>query len=338
MKTYVFAAAAATALLTIIGCGGNAASGTTEGGDAKLSGMITVDGSSTVAPISEAHAEEFQKANPGVRVTVGTSGTGGGFKKFLNKETDISNASRQIKDSELEMAANNGVEYVELPIAYDGLTVVVNPANTWVDKLTIEELHKIFAPDSKITKWSEVRAGWPAVEMKIFSPGADSGTFDYFTEVVNEDAGASRQDGAVQFSEDDNFLVTGVAGEKNAIGYFGFAYFEENADKLKAVPIVNPDTGTAVMPSFDAIQDGSYAPLSRPLFIYVRSMVMDRPEVTAFVKHSLSAEGAELVREVGYVALPQDVLDMSWQRYESKKLGTMYAGGAKGSLKELMSK
>ena len=337
MKTYALAAAAVATLLTMIGCGGAAKSGGSEGGDSNLSGMVTADGSSTVAPISEAHAEEFQKANPGVRVTVGTSGTGGGFKKFLNKETDISNASRQIKDSELEMAATNNVDYVELPIAYDGLTVVVHPDNTWVDHLTIEELNKIFAPNSTLTMWSQVRAGWPAEKISIYSPGADSGTFDYFTEVVNDDAGASRQDG-ISFSEDDNVLVTGVSGEKNAIGYFGFAYFEENADKLKAVPIVNPDTGSPVMPSFDAIQDGSYAPLSRPLFIYVRSDVMDRPEVTAFVKYSLSAEGAELVREVGYVALPEDVLGMSWQRYETKKLGTMYAGGAKGSLKDLMSK
>jgi phosphate transport system substrate-binding protein len=338
MKNVLWAAAAAATVLAIVGCGGGATkSGTTEGGDVKLTGMITADGSSTVAPISEAMAEEFQAANPDVRVTVGTSGTGGGFKKFLNNETDISNASRPIKDSELEMAEKNGVTYVELPIAYDGLTVVVNPQNTWVDYLTIEELHKIFAPDSKITKWSEVRAGWPAEEMNIFSPGADSGTFDYFTEVVNEDAGASRQDG-IQFSEDDNVLVTGVAGEKGGIGYFGFAYFEENASKLKAVPIVNPETGSPVMPSFESIQDGSYAPLSRPLFIYVRSDVMDRPEITAFVKFSLSAENAGLIKEVGYVALPQDVVDMSWQRYESKKLGTMYSEGSSGSLKDLMSK
>ena len=336
MKKMLWAAAAAGTVLAIAGCGG-ANSGSTVGGDANLKGMITADGSSTVAPISEAMAEEFQAANPDVRVTVGTSGTGGGFKKFLNNETDISNASRPIKDSELEMAEKNGVTYVELPIAYDGLTVVVNPQNTWVDYLTIEELHKIFSPDSKITKWSEVRAGWPAEEMKIFSPGADSGTFDYFTEVVNEDAGASRQDG-IQFSEDDNVLVTGVSGEKGGIGYFGFAYFEENASKLKAVPIVNPETGSPVMPSFESIQDGSYAPLSRPLFIYVRSDVMDRPEITAFVKFSLSAENAGLIKEVGYVALPQDLVDMSWQRYESKKLGTMYSEGSSGSLKDLMSK
>jgi phosphate transport system substrate-binding protein len=336
MKKMLYAAAAAATVLAIAGCGG-ANSGTTGGAAANLTGMITADGSSTVAPISEAMAEEFQAANPDVRVTVGTSGTGGGFKKFLTKETDISNASRPIKGSELELAEKNGVTYVELPIAYDGLTVVVNPQNTWVDYLTIEELHKIFGPDSKITKWSEVRAGWPAEEIKIFSPGADSGTFDYFTEVVNEEAGVSRQDG-VQPSEDDNVLVTGVAGEKGGIAYFGFAYFEENASKLKAVPIVNPETGSQVMPSFESIQDGSYAPLSRPLFIYVRSEVMDRPEITAFVKFSLSAENAELIKEVGYVALPQDVLDMSWQRYESKKLGTMYGEGASGSLKDLMSK
>jgi phosphate transport system substrate-binding protein len=238
MKKMLLAAATAATVFIVAGCGGGAASGT-EGGDAKLSGMITADGSSTVAPISEAMAEEFQAANPGVRVTVGTSGTGGGLKKFLNKETDISNASRPIKGSELELAEKNGVTYVELPIAYDGLTVVVNPQNTWVDHLTIEELHKIYGPDSKVTKWSEVRAGWPAENIKMFSPGEDSGTFDYFTEVVNEEGGVSRKDG-IQFSEDDNVLVTGVAGEKGGLGYFGYAYFEENQDKLKAVPIVNP--------------------------------------------------------------------------------------------------
>lgn len=333
-KTYAIAATAAS-LTLIWGCGGGAGAGQNEG--PALSGSIAADGSSTVAPISEALAEEFQIANSGVRVTVGTSGTGGGFKKFLNKETDISNASRPIKDSELELAETNGVDFVELPIAFDGLTVVVNPQNDWVDHLTIEELNKIFAPDSKVKMWSEVRAGWPAEAIKIFSPGADSGTFDYFTEVVNDEAGASRQDG-ISFSEDDNVLVTGVAGERGAIGYFGYAYFEENHDKLKAVPIVNPATGVAVTPSFDSIQDGSYAPLSRPLFIYVRADVMSRPEITAFVKYALGSEAAGLVKEVGYVALPQDLLDMSWNRYEGKVFGSMYATGAKGSLKDLMSK
>jgi phosphate transport system substrate-binding protein len=337
MKKMLWAAAAAGTVLAIVGCGGGADSGASGGGDANLTGMITADGSSTVAPISEAMAEEFQIDHPDVRVTVGTSGTGGGFKKFLNKETDISNASRPIKDSELELATKNAVEYIEIPVAYDGLTVVVNPQNTWVDHLTIEELAKIFGPDSKVTKWSEVRAGWPAEEIKIFSPGEDSGTFDYFTEVVNDEGGVSRKDG-IQFSEDDNVLVTGVAGEKGGIGYFGFAYFEENADKLKAVPIVNPDNDSAITPSFESIQDGSYAPLSRPLFIYVRSDVADRPEIAAFVKFHLDAANAALIKEVGYVALPEDVLGMALARFESKKVGTMYGEGASGSLKDLLSK
>ena len=338
MKTQVLAAIAASTLFAVVGCGGSAGTEAGQGGSSTLSGSIAADGSSTVAPITEAMAEEFGLANPDVRVTVGTSGTGGGFKKFLNKEMDISNASRPIKESEVELATKNGVEYVELPVAFDGLTVVVNPANTWVDKLTIEELNKIWAPDSKIKLWSEVRAGWPAEEIKLFGPGPDSGTFDYFTDVVNGEEGVSRTDYSA--SEDDNVLVTGVAGEKNALGYFGYAYFEENSSKLKAIPIVNPDSGEAIAPSPESIQSGAYAPLSRPLFIYVRSDVLERAEVTAFVKYYLSAEAAPLVSEVGYVPLPQDILDLSWKRYESKKMGSVFGGeGSKAgvSLKDLLA-
>lgn len=338
MKMYALAAAVATTVLVLSGCGDTATDASTTEGGPKLSGTIAIDGSSTVAPISEAMAEEFGLANSGVRVTVGTSGTGGGFKKFLNKETDISDASRPIKESEVELAVKNGVEFVEMPVAFDGLTVVVNPANTWVDHLTIEELNKIWAPDSKVTKWSEVRAGWPAREIKLFGPGADSGTYDYFTDVVNGEEGVSRQD--YQASEDDNFLVTGVAGDKSSLGYFGYAYFEQNQDKLKAVPIVNPKTGQAVAPSSATIQDGTYAPLSRPLFIYVRKDVMQRAEVNAFVKYYLSAEAAPLVGEVGYVALPQEILDLSWKRFEDKILGSVFGGaGSKSgmSVKDLLA-
>lgn len=332
------AVAAAGTFLTLWGCGGTAATTNTTEGTAELSGSIAIDGSSTVAPITEAIAEEFGKQHSGVRVTVGTSGTGGGFKKFLNKETDMSNASRPIKESEVELAVKNGVTYVELPVAFDGLTVVVNPANTWVDKLTVEELNKIWAPGSKVKLWSEVRAGWPAEEIKLFGPGADSGTFDYFTDVVNGEEGASRTDYAA--SEDDNVLVTGVAGEKNGLGYFGYAYFEENSSKLKAVPIVNPDNGVAVAPNKQTIQDGTYAPLSRPLFIYVRSDVMNRPEVDAFIKFYLSAEGSPLVDEVGYVSLPAEILGLAWKRYEGNVLGSVYGGGGSKSgvsLKDLLS-
>jgi phosphate transport system substrate-binding protein len=337
MKTNIVAAAAVSALLALCGCGGGATATNENEGGVKLSGSIAADGSSTVAPITEAMAEEFGIANPGVRVTVGTSGTGGGFKKFLNKEMDISNASRPIKESELELATKNGVEYIELPVAFDGLTVVVNPANTWVDKLTIAELNKIWAADSKVKLWSEVRAGWPAEPIKLYGPGADSGTFDYFTDVVNGEEGVSRTDYSA--SEDDNVLVTGVAGDKNALGYFGYAYFEENADKLKAVPIVN-EAGAPITPNPETIQDGSYAPLSRPLFIYVRKDVMDRPEVTAFVKYYLSAEATKLVSDVGYVPLPQELLAMSWKRYEAKTVGSIFGGeGSKSgmSLKDLLA-
>jgi len=320
--------AATISSLFIAGCSG--------GDGSKYSGTISIDGSSTVAPISEAVAEEFGLANSDVRATVGTSGTGGGFKKLLTKEIDIAGASRPIKASELELAAKNGVEFVELPVAFDGLTVVVNPKNTWVDHLTIEELNKIWARDSKVKLWSDVRSGWPAIEIRLFGPGPDSGTFDYFTDVVNGEEGVSRQDYSP--SEDDNVLVTGVAGQENALGYFGYAYFESNRDKLKAVPIVNPKTGEPVTPSPETIQDGLYAPLSRPLFIYVRKDVMERPEIRAFVKYYLSTEASALVSEVGYVALPKELLAASWKRFENKTLGSVFEGGEHSgmSLKELL--
>ena len=326
-KEITLTAAIAGAVVVIAGCGGSAGNQVTEGGS-KLSGTIAIDGSSTVAPISEAMAEEFGLANPGVRVTVGTSGTGGGFKKLLNKEMDIADASRPIKESEAELATKNGIDYIELPVAFDGLTVVVNPSNTWVDKITIEELNKIWAAGSKVKLWSEVRAGWPAEEIKLFGPGADSGTFDYFTDVINGEEGVSRTD--YQASEDDNVLVTGVAGDKNALGYFGYAYFEQNRAKLKAVPIVD-EAGQAITPSPETIQSGTYAPLSRPLFIYVRKDVMDRPEVSAFVKYYLSPEASDLVAEAGYVALPNEILDLAWSRFKAKTAGSIFGG--KGSQK-----
>jgi len=271
-----------------------------------LSGTIDIDGSSTVYPLTEAIAEEFGKENQAVRVTVGVSGTGGGFKRFVAGETAISNASRPIKDEEAEKAKANGIEYIELEVAYDGLSVLVNPENDWVDHLTVEELNTIFKPESAVTKWSDVRAGWPAEEIKIFSPGADSGTFDYFTETINGKAQASRNDALVTFSEDDNTLVQGVEGEKNAIGYFGFAYYEENKDRLKLVPI---DGGEGpVAPSTETINDGTYKPLSRPMYIYVNKAFMDKPEVKAFVDYYLKHAG-ELADEVGYVHLPQNKLD-----------------------------
>jgi phosphate transport system substrate-binding protein len=275
---------------------------------ADLSGTITIDGSSTVYPITEAVAEEFQKANPGVTVPVAFSGTGGGFKKFCVGETDINDASRPIKtDDEGEGVActANGVEYVELQVAIDGLSVVVNPANDWASCLTVDELKAIYGPESPETlMWSDVRAGFPAEKINRYMPGADSGTFDYFTEVINGEVDASTSH-AVQ-SEDDNTLVTGVAGDANAIGYFGYAYFVENTDKIKAIGV---DGGSGcIEPTEQTINDNSYSPLSRPLFIYPDvGKAIERPEMAAFVDFYLANTNA-LSAEVGYVALPDDLL------------------------------
>jgi phosphate transport system substrate-binding protein len=273
---------------------------------ATLKGTIEIDGSSTVYPITEAVSEEFGKEHKEVRIPVGVSGTGGGFKRFCMGETAISNASRPIKDSEVTACKEKGVEYIELAVAYDGLSVLVNPENDWVDHLTLAELHEIFKPGSSVKKWSEVRAGWPEEEIKIFSPGADSGTFDYFTETINEKAQESRNDAQVTFSEDDNALVQGIEGNKYALGYFGFAYYEENKDKLKLVPV---DGGKGpVAPSAETINNGTYNPLSRPLFVYVNKKELERPEVKAYVQFYIE-NAAELSEEVGYIRLPQENYD-----------------------------
>lgn len=270
--------------------------------DANLTGTIKIDGSSTVFPITEAAAEEFQKANPGVQVTVGVSGTGGGFKKFTAGETDISDASRPIKDKEKEAAKAKNIDYLEIPVAYDGLSVVVSKENSFIDKLTVDELKKIWEPESKVKKWSDVRAGWPQEEIKLYGPGTDSGTFEYFTEAIVGEAKKSRPDYTA--SEDDNVLVQGIAGDKNSLGYFGFSYFEENQDKLKLVPIDTGD-GKAIAPSAETIKDGTYKPLSRPLFIYVAKSSLEKPEVKAFVKFYLE-NAPELTKSVYYVPLTDD--------------------------------
>jgi phosphate transport system substrate-binding protein len=271
--------------------------------ESKLSGSISIDGSSTVFPITELVAEDFNAENPNVQITVGFSGTGGGFTKFAAKEIEVSGASRPIKTAEADAAKAAGVEFVELMVAYDGLSVVVAKDNTWLDYLTVEELAKLYGPDATATKWSEIRAGFPDLTIKLYSPGHDSGTFDYFTEAVNGKGGLIRQDNEtvkIFFSEDDNALVTGVAGDAGSIGYFGFAYYEENADKLKLVPIQKKDA--PVTPSFDTISNSSY-PLSRPLFIYVNKEALAREEVKAFVTFYIENAG-DLASEVGYVALP----------------------------------
>jgi phosphate transport system substrate-binding protein len=299
----------------------------------KMTGNVRVDGSSTVFPITEAVAEEFRTVRPKVRVTVGFSGTGGGFKKFVLGETDINDASRPIKASEREKAEAAGIGFIELPVAYDGLSVVVNPKNTFVDHLTVEELHRIWMPESQVKRWSDVREGWPAEEISLYGPGVDSGTFDYFTEAINGKSQVCRSDFTA--SEDDNVLVQGVAGDAHSLGFFGFAYYEENADQLKLVPI---DGGKGpVAPSVDTINNGTYAPLSRPIFIYVASKAAERPEVAAFVDFYLESAPA-LAAEVGYVALPAEIYALAARRFEKRVTGTVYGKEAAGrSLAQLFA-
>lgn len=287
----------------------------------ELQGKISIDGSSTVFPISEAAASLFQKRYPNVSVNVGVSGTGGGFKRFVKGETDISDASRPIEASELEAAKANQVAFVELPIAYDGLTVVVHPSNDWVDELTIDEIKKIYLASNAVNFWSEVRAGWPKRPIKAFAPGTDSGTFDYFKEVIAGKEGSLRSD--MSTSEDDNVLVTGVSGSPDAIGFFGAAYYEENRGKVKAIPIVNPETQEAVLPESETIESGEYAPFSRPLFIYVNAKALARPEVKRFVSFYLE-KASEIAKKVGYVALPSGVIDVAVENVKSRRSGTHY--------------
>ena len=287
--------------------------------------VVKVDGSSTVFPITEAVAEEFQKAKKNaVKVTVGISGTGGGFKKFCRGETDISDASRPILDKEMADCKAAGIEYFELPIAFDAITVVINPKNGFIKQLTVAELKKIWEPaaQGKVTRWNQVNPAWPNQPMKLFGPGADSGTFDYFTEAVVGKAKSSRGDFTA--SEDDNVLVQGVARDVNALGYFGFSYYVENKDKLKAVPIVN-DKGQAVTPSFDAVVKGTYQPLSRPIFIYVNAKALAKPEVKEFVQFYLE-HGAQLSQEVKYVPLPAHAYKTAWDHVVKNKKGTVFGG------------
>lgn len=269
-----------------------------------VNGRVSVDGSSTVYPITEAIAEAYAEKEPKVRVTVGVSGTGGGFKRFAAKEIDIADASRPIKEKESKLCKEAGISYIELPIAYDGLTVVINKKNDWVDFLTVDELKKIFLEESSAMKWSDVREGWPDEPIKIYSPGTDSGTFDYFKEVIAGKKGSIRSDMSV--SEDDNVLVKGVSGGKTSIGFFGCAYYYENTSRLKAVPIMNPKLKKAIFPTKKAIEDGTYAPFSRHLYIYVNKKALRRPEVLDFVRFYLD-KCPELSAEVGYVQLPNQM-------------------------------
>ena len=283
------------ALTTLLaGCGGGRGGGdaagttTATGGGSDLSGRIEIDGSSTVGPFTTAAAERFQQQNPDVQVTVGVSGTGGGFERFCRGETDLSNASRPIKDEEATACKEGGVEYVEFQVVNDALTVVVNRDNDWVTCLTIEQVAKIWGPDSKVSNWNEVDPSFPDVSLKLFGPGTDSGTFDYFTAEINGEEGASRSDYSA--SEDDNNTVIGVSGEQGGLGYFGFSYFEENQDTLKALEIDGGDG--CVAPSVANAQSGTYKPLARPLFVYAKQEALARPEVEALMHHILDNETA----------------------------------------------
>lgn len=293
-------------------------------GLANLTGKVEIDGSSTVAPISMAAADAFKKKCPKVSVPVLISGTGGGFKRFVIGEIDVSDASRPIKKAEFDSAEKEGVKFLELPVAYDGLTVVVHKENTWCKQLTVDQLKKIFRADTAAKTWKDVDPSWPDREIKIFAPGTDSGTFDYFKEVVAAD-GAIRDD--ISVSEDDNQLVLGVAKTTDAIGFFGVAYFMENQDKLSAVQIVNPQTNKAVSPTNETIESGEYAPLSRPLFIYVNAKSVRRPEVKVFVEHYLNS-AADLAKTVGYVPLPAEAYIRAKEILRTRKTGTTYLDAA----------
>lgn len=280
----------------------------------KLQGEIKIDGSSTVYPITEAVAEEFRVEQPDVKVTVGVSGTGGGFKKFGRGEIDINDASRPIKEQEAATCNENNIRYVDLKIAYDGLVIVLNKENTWVDHFTVAELKKIWEPEAqeKITKWNQIRASWPAEDFHLYGPGVASGTYDYFTEAIVGKSGSSRGDYTA--SEDDNVLVQGVSGDKNGIAFFGLAYYEENKERLKLVPV---DNGKGpVTPSVETVKDGTYAPLARPVFVYVADAAAKRAEVSAFVSFYLN-NAATLVTDVGYIPLTAE----EYQRESAKFKG-----------------
>ena len=293
--------------------------------------VVKVDGSSTVFPITEAMAEQFQKEKKGqVQVTVGISGTGGGFKKFCNGETDISNASRPILKREMEACRSKNISYIELPVAFDALTVVVNPRNNWVKQLTVAELKTIWEPaaQGKIKTWNQVNPAWPNRPLKLFGAGTDSGTFDYFTEAIVGKAKSSRGDYTA--SEDDNVLVQGVATDVNALGYFGYAYYEANAKRLRAVPIVNAQ-GKAVLPSRKTVEDGSYNPLSRPIFIYVNSESLRRPEVREFVEF-YQRQASKLIPPTGYIPLPARAYAANLDNIRRGKTGTVFGGENKVGL------
>ena len=298
--------------LAAVSCGSKQESKKT--GNTTLSGDIKIDGSSTVYPITEAIAEEYRSEQTEVRVTVGVSGTGGGFKKFYRGETDINDASRPIKSKEIKICEENGISYVGLSVAYDGLAVLKNPANDWLTSITVEELNKLWVPQAQdsIMYWNQIRDGWPNEEIHLYGPGVASGTYDYFAEVICGKKVGTRGDYTA--SEDDNVLVQGIATDKYALGFFGLAYYEENKDKLDLVAV---DNGTgAVFPSMETVSSGEYAPLSRPIFIYVSSKAAEKPEVVDFVDFYLNSAG-DIAKEVGYVALPAEEYQVEIDKFDA---------------------
>lgn len=341
----------AAGLLFLVGCtngtdttpaeGNDPGTSETTGSDSEtaqstLQGAIQIDGSSTVKPIGEAVAKRFMEKHPGVKIDVGGRGTGNGFKRFQSKETDISEASRPIKPSEFAKVKEAGIEFLELPVAYDGLTIVVHKDNDWANTMTVAQLKKIFVEGAKT--WKDVDESWPAEDIGLFAPGTGSGTYDYFKEVVvDEDAGEKlRED--MSLNEDDNALVTGVAGNKYAIGFFGVAYYNENTDKLKAVAIVNPATETAMLPEAEHIESGAYAPFSRPLFIYVSTESLNRAEMQAFTEFYMT-EVPGLVANVGYVRLPEEIMERGYDVLDNESAGTVFVdadgNSRKGKLGEV---
>ncbi len=309
-----------TLLLVLAGCGGGG-----ENSQDELTGDVRIDGSSTVYPITEAVAEEFMMEHPNVRVTVGVSGTGGGFAKFLRGESDINDASRPITPGEKETADANGISFIELPVAFDGLAIVTNPENEWLDCITVEELKTLWEPNSAVDSWDDLRPGFPAEPVKLYGPGTDSGTYDYFTSTIVGEEGASRSDYTA--SEDDNVLVQGISGDRDALGYFGMAYYEENASKLKLVGV---DNGSGcVEPNQETVRTGEYNPLARPEFIYVHSESVNKPAVDAFVRFYLD-NAAVLTKDVGYVPLSDGLYDLVRQRYANRTTGTLFHGSQSG--------
>ena len=300
--------------------------------------IIDLDGSSTVFPIAEAMVEEFGKqSDGGARVVVGISGTGGGFKKFCNGETDVNNASRPIKAREVALCAEEGIEFVEVPIALDGLTVAVHQENHFAQCITVDELHTMWSPEAEdeVTRWNQVRPTWPDERMQLYGPGVDSGTFDYFTDVINGEAQASRGD--FISNERDDVLIQGIAGGKFSLGYFGYSFFAENEDILNSVAV---DSGNGcVSPTDQTINDGSYSPLSRPLFIYIRKSAEMPPIFDQFVEFVVNADRANLIQEVGYVPLADEIYELALARFGKGLTGTLFGGEnpAEGSVLEVLA-